>query len=75
MLVGRNIVKAAAVWSIEDGRSIKYFTYTWIPYKYETILGIHPVTESQAQMTLEEWIDPASKTWKDEEVRVLVSQE
>lgn len=74
MLVGRNVIKGAAVGSIRDRRTIRPFMDAWIFGKYDTRLGTHPVTQTQAQMKLEEWIDPTTKTWMEEKVSEVVTQ-
>lgn len=49
------------VWSVGDGRIIRPFWDTWIPGKYDSRLGSHPITRGQADTVLAEWIDPSSR--------------
>lgn len=73
MLLGRDTIRSVGVWSLGDGKTIKPFVDPWIPRHYERRLGQHPVTEPQAEIRVEEWIDNETRTWKESVVREALS--
>lgn len=75
LLVGRDAVFPGAVWVIGDGRSIRPFSDAWVPGFYDHKLGLHPITDHQANTFLAEWIDQEGRSWKEQTVREAVSDQ
>lgn len=73
LLAGRDLVLEACVWSLRDGKTIRVFSDPWAHRRYDSRMGLHPVTEDQAQTRMEEWIDPQTRTWNVGAVREAVS--
>lgn len=46
----------------------------WIPRRYDSRLGTHPVTHAQANMKLADWIDPRTKELREDEVKAALTQ-
>lgn len=69
LLAGRDAVIPGAVWVVGDGKSIIPFSDAWIPDHYDSMLGLQPITDHQANAYLEEWIDHSGRTWKENSVR------
>lgn len=72
LLIGRDIIQSAGVWSLGDGKSIRAFPDPWILWCYELRLGNQSVTEAQANTWVGEWIDHESRRWKENVVREVV---
>lgn len=75
ILEGRKVMLEGAVWSVGDGKQIRPFMDAWIPGRYDSRLGSRPVTQSQAMLRLEEWINPVIKELVVTKVRESVSEE
>lgn len=75
LLAGRDALKDGAVWKLGGGNTIRLFTDAWIPGHYDSWIGHHPVTETQANLALEEWIDQSFRAWDEGKVRAAVTEE
>lgn len=75
LLAGRDSVIPGAVWVVGHGKSIRPFSNAWIPGHYDSRIGLHPITDHQANTYLEEWIDQSGRAWKEDSVRGAVSDQ
>lgn len=73
LLVGREVLRQAGVWSLGDGTTIRAFMDPWIPGHSNTRLGQHPVTATQASTTVAEWI--VDSVWDEGAVRAAISDD
>lgn len=72
VLIGRDVLKQTGVWTVGGGRSIRPFQDQWIAGTQGPGVRARPHFQQEPNTYVVDWIDSATKSWREDLVREAV---